>query len=91
MSRQILLCESFEHAEVVNQLVMAYLETEEGARGSQWSDILVSPDGSQQGILWGSPVAAILGTPEDDPSIILIDDARDEWQPMEPPDEPTSQ
>lgn len=89
MSRQILVCESFEHAELCNQLVMRDLEDTDNAKGSRWSDIFVSPDETKVGILWGSPVANIFGTPEDDPSMEIIDDVNDEWSVMEDPDPET--
>ena len=75
--RTILLCESPEHAELVDQLVFARLQDEEQANGNGWSGVLT--DGERYGILWAAPVSTLFGVPEDFPELQLVEDEAGEW------------
>lgn len=78
MARQILICESADHAAAVDQLVFARLQEEEGAFGNGWSGVLT--DGTSFGILWASPVSDLFGQPEDFPELELVDeDEKSPW------------
>lgn len=79
-----LLCDSIEHAEVVDTFIMESLRERDGAQGSSWSGVWT--DGVSFGVLWADPASNLFGDPEEDPSLILIEDIADEWSLMEPPD-----
>lgn len=70
--KTILLCDSPEHASLVDQLVFARLQDEEGAWGNGWSGVLT--DGTSYGILWASPVSDLFGVPEDFPELMLVEE-----------------
>lgn len=75
--RTILLCDSAEHAELVDKLVFERLVDEEQAVGNGWSGVLT--DGERFGILWAEPVSSLFGVPEDFPELQLVEDAAGEW------------
>lgn len=83
--RMILLCESPEHAELVDQLVFARLQEEEQAVGNGWSGVLT--DGTRYGILWAAPVSTLFGVPEDFPELQLVEDVAGEWVTFVPEQE----
>lgn len=66
-----LICQDAEHAKVVDELVMCHLRDADGSKGSQWSGVLT--DGEQFGVLWGDAVAALFGTPADDPALVVVE------------------
>jgi len=82
MSRTFLLCASELHAETIDGLVFARLQDLEGTCGSTWSGVY--SDGERFGILWGEPVSALLGTPDEDPELQLVEDAAEEWTLIQP-------
>ena len=85
--RTILLCDSPEHATVVDQLVFARLQDEEQAVGNGWSGVLT--DGTRYGILWAAPVSTLFGIPEDFPELVLVEEAEEgEWETYVPAEEP---
>ena len=81
--RTILICDSPEHAELVDQLVFARLQDEEQAVGNGWSGVLT--DGERYGILWAAPVSSLFGVPEDFPELVLVEDEAGEWVTFVPP------
>ncbi len=72
MSQQYLVCESYEHADLVDHLVMAKLRDEDGNLGSSWSGVFT--DGVRYGILWAAPVSSLFGALEDNPSMEVVDE-----------------
>lgn len=85
--KTILVCDSAEHAELVDQLVFARLQEAEGARGNGWSGVLT--DGTRYGILWGSPVSDLFGLPEDFPELVLVEETQGiPWSDFVPEPEP---
>lgn len=89
MSRTILLCESADHAIVVDKLVFARLQEEEQAVGNGWSGVLT--DGSRFGVLWASPVSDLMGLPEDFPELELVEETEQApWTTFVPPPEEES-
>lgn len=86
-TRTILICESPEHAELVDKLVFARLQDEEMAVGNGWSGVLT--DGTRYGILWAAPVSTLFGVPEDFPELVLVDEMEPgEWETYVPAEEP---
>ncbi len=82
-TRQFLLCDSYEHATLCDQLVLARLETEFGIRANAWSEVY--SDGERFGIYWGDPVSSLFGVPEDDPSVVIVDeDPAAPWEVVRP-------
>ncbi len=82
-TRQFLLCEDFGHATLCDQLVLARLETEFGVRANAWSEVY--SDGERFGIYWGAPVSDLFRTPEEDPSVVVVDeDPANPWQVVRP-------
>lgn len=77
MSKTFLVCQDELHAELVDQLVFARLQDEEGAFGANWSGVWT--DGTRYGILWAAPVSTLFGVPEDFPELVLVEDADDSW------------
>lgn len=75
--RTFLVCQDELHAELVDQLVFARLQDEEGAFGACWSGVYT--DGTRYGILWAAPVSSLFGVPEDFPELVLVEDAAEEW------------
>ncbi len=88
--RTFLVCDSVEHADLVDQLVFARIQEEEGAKGNGWSGIYT--DGTRFGIMWASPVSDLFGQPEDFPELELVEESADaQWEQWVPPapEEPT--
>lgn len=86
MSRQILLCESPSHADLVDQLVFARIQDEERAMGNRWSGIYT--DGTRYGILWADPASSLFGVPEDFPELSLVDETPEQpWTEYLPPED----
>jgi hypothetical protein len=84
MSRQILLRESPEHADLVDQLIFARLQDVDGSHGNGWSGVLT--DGTRYGVLWASPVSDLFGLPEDFPELQLVEESPDSpWIALTPP------
>ena len=83
-----LLCDSPEHAEVVDQLIMERLRDVDGNKGAQWSGVYT--DGTRYGVLWASPASELFGNPEEDPSLQLatevITDGVSDWGQLEAPE-----
>lgn len=94
LPQTFLLCDSAEHADLVDQLVVSHLRDVEHAHGSSWSGVYT--DGTRFGILWASPCSEVFGSPSDDPSLVLVDEVFDtdgasDWYPLPSPDpEPSS-
>lgn len=82
--KSYLECDSPEHAEVVDQFIMESLRDRFGTQGSEWSGVWT--DGVSYGVLWANPASELFGSPEDDPSIVIIDDINEEWTRLEQPD-----
>lgn len=86
--KTFLLCDSPEHAEIVDQLIMERLRDVDGNKGSQWSGVYT--DGARYGVLWASPANELFGVPDEDPSLQLatevITDGVSDWGQLEPPD-----
>lgn len=82
--KQYLECDSPEHAEIVDRFIMESLRDRYGTQGSEWSGVWT--DGMSYGVLWAAPATQLFGTPEDDPSVIVIDDEAEEWTRLEVPD-----
>ena len=81
--RTYLVCASYEHADFVDQLVMARLIDVEKATGSAWSGVWT--DGTRYGILWAAPVSTLFGVPEDFPELVLVDeDDAEPWELVQP-------
>lgn len=89
-----LLCDSPEHADVVDQFIMERLRDIDGSKGSQWSGVYTN--GTSFGVLWAAPASSLFGVPiaEDpengDPSVVVEEEAIDEnglsnWHPYIPP------
>lgn len=83
--KTILVCDSAEHAELVDQLVFARLQEVEGAQGNGWSGVLT--DGTRYGILWAAPVSDLFGVHEDFPELVLVKDEAGAWITWTPPAE----
>jgi hypothetical protein len=88
-TRQFLLCDSYEHAHLCDQLVLSRLETEFGIRANAWSEVY--SDGERWGIYWGAPVSDIFGYPpsvehpEGDPAVVIVDeDPAAPWEVVRP-------
>lgn len=77
--RTFLLCDSPEHAAVVDHLILLDLQDREAAHGSGWSGIYT--DGTRFGVLWASPVSDLF---EPDPGLVLHEDHTGEWLPFQP-------
>ncbi len=75
--KTFLLCESAEHAEVVDTFIMEHLRERDGAQGSSWSGVWT--DGTRYGVLWADPGSSLFGTPEDDASVVLAEDTDESW------------
>lgn len=73
--KTILVCDSAEHAELVDKLVFTRLQEAEGAQGNGWSGVLT--DGEQYGILWAAPVSELFGKPEDFPELVLVQETEE--------------
>lgn len=90
MSRTFLICDSAEHADLVDQLVFARLQDVDGAQGNSWSGVWT--DGERFGILWASPVSDLFGVPEDFPELALVEEtAESPWTSYEPSPDDTSE
>lgn len=76
--KTILICDSLEHAEVVDGVLFCIAEDEEGAHGNGWSGVYT--DGSLFGVLFAPFVAAALEIPENDPAI--VEDFDGDWKPV---------
>ena len=76
MSQQFLVCDSYEHADLVDHIVMAKLRDEDGSNGSSWSGVFT--DGSRYGILWAAPVSSLFGALEEDASMEVVDEVYSE-------------
>lgn len=82
-TRTLLVCDSPEHAELVDKLVFARLQEEEQAQGNGWSGVLT--DGTRYGILWAAPVSDLFGVPEDFPELVLVEETEETpWTTYEP-------
>ena len=102
--RTFLICESENHAEVVDQLIQSRLADVDGNRGSGWSGVWAKRGFRKDtyGILWANPVSSLFGdpitdeNPDGDPLVVLqtenIDaDGNSDWAlvlPPEPVEEP---
>ena len=91
--RTFILCDSADHANTVDTLIMDFLRERDNAKGGQWSGIFVRDDGIF-GILWDSPGSDVFGNAEDDPLIILdeevvAEDGASNWSTFVPDPEPT--
>ena len=75
--KTFLLCDSAEHADVVDQFIMESLRDRDNAQGSSWSEVYTN--GTLFGVLWASPASELFGNPEDDPAIVLFVDTDDDW------------
>jgi hypothetical protein len=81
-NRSFLLCESPEHAEVVDHLIAERLREVDGSKCSQWSGTY--SDGERYGVLWASPASELFGLPYDpitgegDESIVIAEEVFDE-------------
>lgn len=86
--RFYLLCDSYEHANLCDQLVLARLETEFGIRANAWSEVY--SDGERFGIYWGAPVSDLFGlppspeNPDGDPSLVIVEDTEGVWEVVRP-------
>ncbi len=70
----ILLCDSPEHADLVDHLIMERLRDVEGARGGSWSGVFVDYGTPERyAVLWDAPAAALFGQPEDDPELVIVE------------------
>lgn len=91
--RTILICDSYEHAEAVDKLVLHGLDVDHGIKGNAWSEVY--SDGERYGILWGGPVAEMFGEPrstdcpDGDPALVLVTDTDGAWRVVQPVPEPT--
>lgn len=85
-TRHFLVCQDYEHANLCDQLVLARLETEFGIRANAWSEVY--SDGERYGIYWGAPVSDLMGQPEDDPSMVIVEDTEGAWEVVRPTEEP---
>lgn len=75
--RTFLVAADENHAEVLDAIVFAKLQDEEGAQGVGWSGVWT--DGQRFGILWEAPVSDLFGLPEDFPELVLVEDVNEEW------------
>lgn len=75
--RTFLLAADENHAEVLDAIVFAKLQDEQGAQGVGWSGVWT--DGQRFGILWEAPVSDLFGLPEDFPDLVLVEDVNEEW------------
>lgn len=81
--KTILVCDSPEHAELVDKLVFERLQEEEQAVGNGWSGVLT--DGTRFGILWAAPVSDLFGLPEDFPELVLVEETEEtRWETYVP-------
>ena len=78
MSATILVCDSPEHAEIVDALVFARLQEVDGTQGARWSGIYT--DGERFGIAWASPVSELFGDLAEEGLVV----EGGEWEPWEP-------
>ena len=88
-ARQFLLCDSPEHADVVDHFIMERLRDVDGSQGASWSGIFT--DGTRFGVLWANPASALFGAVGEDPSVVIADEVIDadgvsDWQPMPMPE-----
>ena len=101
--RQYSICQSPEHATIVDQLVFAMQQDTQGAIGGGWSGVYVKPGllSDTYGVLWGAPVSTLFGYPpseehpDGDPLMVLETEVLDaegnsNWGPLPPP-EPTEE
>lgn len=82
-TRRILVCSDENHAEVVDAIVMAHL-TDAGHRANAWSEVW--SDGERFGIIWEEPVASLFGTPDIDPSLIVVENTARAWAVVPAPE-----
>lgn len=85
--KQFLLASDELHAELLDGLIMARLRDVDGNQGSQWSGVFT--DGTRFGVLWAAPASSLFGTPEEDPAIVIAEEAVNEagesdWYLLEP-------
>ena len=86
--RHFLLCDDYDHAFAVDQLVLHRLTVEFGIRANAWSEVY--SDGERFGIYWGAPVSDLFGLPpspeypEGDPSLVIVEDTEGVWKVVRP-------
>ena len=84
--RQFVKCDSELHAETVDALIFAKLQSDYGTHGSCWSGVWAKSGllKDTYGVYWGSPVSGLFGYPpseeypDGDPSIEIISEVIDE-------------
>lgn len=76
-ARTFLVAADENHAEVLDAIVFAKLQDEQGAHGVGWSGVWT--DGTRFGILWEAPVSDLFGLPEDFPELVLVQDVEEKW------------
>ena len=78
-----LVCQSAEHAELIDGLIFARLQDVDNAHGSGWSGVYT--DGTRFGVLWAFPASDLFGELEIDGLEIV---ESDDWTPVPPPSPP---
>lgn len=90
MARQFIIVESPEHGEVVDGLIADRIREVDGTVCNQWSGVWT--DGVQFGVLWGAPASDVFGfppsaqNPNGDPSLVIVEDKNDAWEPVPAPE-----
>lgn len=79
-----LLCDSAEHAEIVDQLIMEYLRERDHSLASEWSGIYTNDNAF--GVLWSSCLIDLFGDPTTDQTLTIIEDTEANWSRLEPAD-----
>lgn len=80
---KILICGTLDQALARDVQICASLRSEDGNKGSRWSGAYT--DGSRFGIIWASEVAAVVGDPDQDSSIIVVDDIEGHFKEVPAP------
>lgn len=91
--RKFLICDSAEHADLVDQLILHKLRDDDDARGAAWSGVWVFPvaAGDVFGVTWDGPVSDLFGDPTNDQALVIVEedpdpDGNSDWVPLPSPD-----
>ena len=76
----ILICESLEHAEVVDAIIAEAVRDWDGTHCTRWSGTFT--DGTRFGVLWGEPATSLFGLPEE--GGYSIEESSEGWTEVQP-------
>jgi hypothetical protein len=92
--KQYIVCDSLEHAQLVDYAIFTFLNDRDGTQGTCWSGVWVKPGtlSDTYGVLWGAPGSDLFGTPEEEALLtidteVIDEDGNSNWVPLPEPEQ----